>query len=309
MIMHPIFLAVLAGFASGGIFAVSSAFSSVGALLIYVSLLPLLLLGLSFGVKRAGIAGIAGCLTTLVLVEPSDGLFYPLLVLLPSVLFLRLALLWRGDETQREWYPMIRILSILTTLAAAIYMSFALLAAATSEGGIQGMAARELAGNVTATGGDKDVAATVHLLLGDWLFLLLAGTAWLWLLSLYALALIANGWLARRGWALRPNLILEPNGLPVWQLGLLAISAFFAFAGAGNDRLNGDTVFLLLLLPYFFAGMARIHTASKRWPGRTFWLTLIYFLLMFPPWMALIAMVLGLYTQLSEVLDKRAEMG
>ena len=306
MIYNPTIFALLAGLASGGIFAFSSAFTSAGALLIYLSLFPLLLLGLSFGVRLAGIAAVIGCIVAGILVQASDGLFYPLLVALPVMLFVRFALKWRGEEASREWYPVLRIIAILTVMAAGIYMSLSLLASHIQPGGLQGIASRELAGDVT--GSDKDIANTVKLLLGDWLFLLLAGTGWLWLLSLYALAAIANNMLFARKFALRPHLALEPRGLPAWLLGLLAVSAFFAFMGTGNDRLNGETVFLLLLLPYFFAGMARIHQVSRQWPARAFLLTFIYFLLMFPPWMALIAVILGLYGQLAEVLDKRTEL-
>ncbi len=164
----------------------------------------------------------------------------------------------------------------------------------------------ELADNLTSS--DKEIAATMKLLLTDWLFLLLAGTAWLWLAALYGLAALANSLLANKGMALRPSLGLTGGGLPGWLLFFLTLSAFFACAGTGSDRLNGETVFLILLLPYFFAGMAFIHQVSRHWSARSYLLAALYFLLMFPPWMAFMTVMLGVYIQLREMLDKAARI-
>jgi hypothetical protein len=134
-------------------------------------------------------------------------------------------------------------------------------------------------------------------LTGDGSFLLFASTGWSWVLMLYALAALAHGLLESRGLVLRPGLALEPHSLPLWLLGLLSINGGVALLGHGMDRFIAETVFLLLLLPYFLAGLALVHRFSLRWHNRRLWLTLFYIV------------PIGLYSQLAEILDKRRGIG
>lgn len=119
----------------------------------------------------------------------------------------------------------------------------------------------------------------------------------LWLAVITSInAMIAQRLLARRGFALLPSLDLAAVRLPFWY-------ALLPPAAAGVWLMDLDdglrlAVFLILLLPFFFQGLAGVHRRSAGLRGRGVALTGFYVLMVyFLPTIGPAVVALGLYDQ------------
>jgi len=297
----PIFLA---GCAAGFLFCFSAINVTGGALVIYLPVFPLLLLGLAYGSKPMPPASLIAAIIVTLFTGSSNIWFFAFVIALPAFYFTHKILL---HKNVLEWYPVLRALAELSLLASGLYMCVAILASQTEPGGLQALLSRELADSLTST--DPAISHIMKFLTGEGGFFLFAATGWSFVLMLYLFAVCANKLLLTRGLALRPSLALTPHGLPLMLPGILLISGAFAFFGQGADRFNGETVFLLLILPYFLSGVALIHTLSRGKRGRPFMLGIFYGALLLLLWPALFAAGAGLCLQIAEILDRRHKIG
>lgn len=278
-----------------------------GSLLLFLPCLPLFLLGFVYGARQAAFASIIASIVAGVFSGPGGAVFFIGFTALPACYFIYKALLWRGDEHERQWHSMLAILSELTVVAATLLMLVAFLTQ--TEGGLKELIP---AGFVDGfKDADPDVAAMARQLAGEWSFVLFASLGWLWVLMLYALAVLANMIMQIKERALRPSLALEAHGLSSWLLLLLALSGLMALMGQGLDRFTAEALFLLLLLPYLLCGIAYVHATSSRWhsPMRRLWITCFYIALVILRWPALAVIAIGLYVQLAEILDRHKRIG
>jgi hypothetical protein len=291
--------ALSAGVAAGFIFSISMGAGSGGIL--FVSL-PVLLAGLALGARSSGITCFIACATTGLLTGPAGALFFAGFIALPVYYFIRQALMWRGPETRREWYPALRLLSELTILVAAAFMLLAIGVA--DQGGLEAIVPHNLTAGMKNA--DPDFTAAMQQFTGELGFAFLALIGWAWITTLYAFAVIANAVLKAKSYALRPSLAIEPRGLPGWLLLLLIVSGLLALLGQKADRFTAETVFLILLLPYLLSGLAFVHEFSvKRGiPFRKAWLACFYIALACARWPLLGVIAIGLYLQLAEILDR-----
>jgi hypothetical protein len=307
MLSKPIVLTIAAGLAAGIIFSVAAYSSAGGLLLIYLPSFPLLLIGFALGAKRIFTASLAAFATVALFTDTSNAAFFAAFTIFPALYFVHKALLWRGEETHREWYPMLAMLAELTTIAALFFLIFSVMATSGGHNGLQAVLAHELASDMS-NNASPEFQSAMKWLTGEGSFLLFAMTGWSWVLMIYAFAAFAHSLLEPNGLALRPSLAIEPI-LPLWLLGLLVLNGALALLGHGTNRFIAETVFLLLLLPYFLAGLARMHRFSLRWHNRRLWLVLFYIILLFQAWIIVLVALSGLLGQLAEILDKRREIG
>lgn len=211
--------------------------------------------------------------------------------------------MWRGNEENHEWYPVLRILSEITIAVALIFM---LLALTTQElGGLKSLVPHDLGNNFKTT--DPEFNAMEQQMLSDWSFVLFAIMGWLWVSLMYGFAVLANKLLATQSQTLRPSLAIEPRDIPAWLLLLVIVSGGLAMLGQGIDRFTAETLFLILLMPYLLCGLAFIHTWSRQrhFAFRRLWLTCFYIVLICTRWPVLAVIAIGLYLQLAEILDRR----
>jgi hypothetical protein len=92
-------------------------------LLLLLTPLPPLLAGLGWGWLPAAVGALAGTLATFVLGAPADGVGFLLAVGLPAALVAYLAYLSRpgpSGEDAREWYPVGRLLAVLSLYGGAL---------------------------------------------------------------------------------------------------------------------------------------------------------------------------------------------
>ncbi len=202
---------------------------------------------------------------------------------------------------------MLRVISELTIAAAATLMIMAL--ATGEQGGLQAMIPHGLGESFKDV--DPDFAAKAQQIFNEWSFALFAGIGWIWILTIYAIAVLANTLLKLKDYALRPSLALETHGLPGWLLLLVTLSGMLAMVGQGVERFTAEALFLLLLLPYCLAGIAFVHLFSvqRQLHFRRLWITCFYVALIFGRWPILAMIAIGLYLQLAEMLDRRKKMG
>ncbi len=294
---------IISGLIGGVIFSVTAYTGNGGLLTVFLPVLPLALPGLAFGAKYTGYAAIAACAIVAAVIDGGSMLVFAALTALPVVYLLRKLLLWRGEDGARQWHPVLPILAELAVISAAVFMMIAIAETYSEPGELKTIISKELASNLKADNFDTDpqIAHFVKLLIDDWSFLIFAFASWLWVTMIYAFTVLANILLAQNNLALRTKINLLPNGLPVWLLALVVISGGLAFFGKGNDRYVGEAVFLMLLLPYFLAGIATIHLVSLQWKLRKFWLTVCYIALVLYPVLSVVAIAIGLYKQLQEL--------
>jgi hypothetical protein len=293
----------LAGLIAGLLFVVVASVS----VLIYLPAFMLLLCGLSNGHRRMSVACGCGCIVAGLALGIPGLLFFAVTIALPAGYFVRYALLWRESEEGVQWYPAERIIAYLTLLAASFFMASALVVAGSGTESLQSRLGHELAGTVPP--GPPEFVLYAHQFINDYSFLILATFCWVWVLLFYGLAVAANRLLNAYHRALRPSLALSWRGLPVWLLGLLSITALLALFGTGNDRYCAHTLFLVLLLPYFLVGLARIHAYTLGRSYRNLWLTLLYMLTFLLIWPAAAVILLGIYSNIAEMLDKPPKIG
>jgi hypothetical protein len=149
---------------------------------------------------------------------------------------------------------------------------------------------------------DPKLMTVMTVLIRDWSFLIFVSGSWIWVLMIYAFTALANMLLQYNNLALRPSLAIEAEGLPLWLLVVVLISAAMAFLGHGNDQFAGRTAFLTLLLPYFLSGIASVHTMCGTWKNKKTALVIFYGMLLLFPWISIFLIGKGLYTQIEGLL-------
>ncbi len=298
-----------AGAGSAIAFACANVSAVGGLVLIYLPAIPLLLVGFALGTRALLRASLVAFVVASLLASVGNSSFYAAFTVMPVLYFVYKALLFRDEGVAREWYPATTIMAELSAITAAIFLIFSIVAGSVGHHGLQELVGKELATDMAASSNNADFQNVIKWLTGEGSFLLFASVGWSWALMLYVCAMLCHNILEPARLALRDNLTLSPYGLPGWLLGMVALNGAFALWGQGGDRFVGETVFLILLLPYFLAGCARIHMLAWRWHNRRIWLILFYTLLLLQIWLGALVAVLGLYTQLVEILDKRRQVG
>ncbi|MBM3564866.1 MAG: DUF2232 domain-containing protein [Alphaproteobacteria bacterium] len=291
-----ILFAVVAGAASA-VAALSFLVGAPGAMmLIYVGPLPLILAGLSLGLKPALIAALTGVTTSGVATGGNGALLYAAGHALPAILIIGLALQRRADpESEGRWYPHGHIVAWLALLAA-----FALAAAA-----------------LTLSDGDGFRAAvTAHIEKGLGLLMpqlestdldrigrMMSGLfpGWIaasWVAMAVVNAVIAEVILTRSDRAIRPKPAWGADmTLPDWLswalVGAAILALFGALIGAGDVGYMGRNLALVLALPYFLLGLAVVHGLAYRTQQPRAILVGFYAILIVSSWALLAVAAIG----------------
>ena len=275
----------------------------------YFTLLPLFMVGLAKGVAAAAISGTVAVVVTGVAAKFTGAAMFALAYAVPAVVMVRMALFNRQTpEGPAEWYPAGRIMSWLTAYGAAALIAFAVIAGdspagmeATFREGIE-TALEGLAGGEDGTR-PAAIAAQVapH-------FPALIITSWLIMVAINGS--LAQRFLRRLGWNLRPSPRMSAFELPNWMAIALAISVLAWLAGGqGAPGFVGWNLTLVFSVPYFFMGLTVIHTLSRPWPARTPALVIFYLFLIIFRWPVALIAALGLVDQWAGLRQRIGGMG
>lgn len=263
----------------------------------YFTLLPLFMVGLAKGLAAAAISGTIAVVVTGVAAKFAIAVMFTLAYAVPVVATVRMALLNRQTpDGTTEWYPAGRMMSWLTGYAAAAFIVFAIITGDTA-GGMEATFREGIENLLRGLGGAEgdtvpaNVAAQVapH-------FPALIITSWLIMVAINGA--LAQRFLRRLGWNLRPSPRMSEFELPNWMAIALAVAVLaWLLGGQGAPGFIGWNLTLVFSVPYFFLGMAVIHALSRPWPARTLALVIFYLFLIVFRWPVAVVAALGLVEQ------------
>jgi uncharacterized protein YybS (DUF2232 family) len=333
--MKPTFLAISAGLVSG--LLVVASFSGASIAVAYLTLvlpLPMFIAGLGLGTRRALIAVASGLVIT-AMVAPATGLAFGLMFALPVWVIVRLALTspagvineapehigpyvsegkptsstfqdrilgrikdWdvESDEPPRDlgWFPAGHITAVISVLATFYVVVIALITS--GDGGLQQAATVYLTEVANLVAGAQGQEVLKDAILRAIPFFP-GSVAAFWALSVLTNAILAQGLLAKGGRNLRPSPRLREFRLPDWLSWVLIASALIALIGSGEIEYIGRNLTLVLVVPFFFLGLAVVHTLAGLSPFPSALLSLIYIVMIFSGWFILVIAGLGILEQ------------
>lgn len=152
------------------------------------------------------------------------------------------------------------------------------------------------------------VAAELKAMMMRLSFLWLGLSGWIWLALFYA-----HGWwmhrvLFARGLAMRPEFSLQPFMPPTALLVAIAIAALATIIGSPAMQNAGKVGCIVMLFPYFLAGMAQIHVFTRQWSNRIILIFIIYFLMFLFIWPIVAVILYGLTFHLRSLLASTEKM-
>ncbi|OAN45721.1 hypothetical protein A6A04_06955 [Paramagnetospirillum marisnigri] len=249
-------------------------------LLSYLAPLPLMMVGLSRGTGAALVAGLAATAAVALAAGGISPLPYVVTAVLPSLVVVRQALLWRSNaDGSVEWYPPGLVLGWLTGLSVLLIMVGALLVPDRSDSG-EAMGLEAWVGDV--------IARTLGVLapnlkgeerqtfLGWWVPLFPAMVAGSWLMMTVINAVVAQGLLTRLGHNRRPRPTYRELELPTVLALMLAASLGVGFVAEGDLRYLARNVAVVTLIPFVLLGLAGMHGWVARRPNARMLLVVTY---------------------------------
>ena len=267
-------------------------------MLAYFAQAPIVATGLALGFMPAAVAAaIAAVLVALG--SPGVGALslFVLTSALPVLIIVYFAIQNRirdgeGEDGSVEWYPVGRLLGWLTFLALVAFVA-AYLVFLGAENGVRGATETYLRNVLGALRNVQADAAAVDQLITTMAAIFPAVAAASWLLMIVVNGVMAQKFLTASGKNLRPIPAYSEIEVPIWPAAVVIFGALVAIFG-GNAGFFGINVMLIGTIPFFFIGLAVLHSISAAWPGRLFLLVGAYLFLVLLVWPAAIIALLGL---------------
>lgn len=273
-------ISVTAGLLSAVLY-LSTTWSILGALVFALfTPFPLLAAGLGLGLTAAAIATVISTLTVILVLDGIGMVVFAVVYALPAVMVVRLALLQRtAEDGTVEWYPPGLLLNFITLYAVAVFIVVDIFMGSGS-GGLRAEISsyvdsmRDLV--VDSQRNNTDVTLAFDAIKRIFPFI---AAAW-WMMVVVVNSILAQRLLERRGLNRRPGPDLRTTSLPVWLAGVMVAATVTALLGSGWLGFVGTNVALILCVPYFFVGLAVLHTVSAQWGARTAILIATYVVLL-----------------------------
>lgn len=267
------------------------------AMFVVLTPLPLFLAGLAQGLGAALVAGATAGVILTALGGIVAALAAILSLIAPVCILVRQALLSRPGQDGRavQWYPPGLLVTWLTGIGIA-WLALAILLFVDGPEGIEGNVREHMAGSLTVLipGAEPEQARLLAEALAP--FALGMGLN-SWLMVIAANGILAQGVLLRFSRNFRPSPDIVALDLPPWLAPALAVSAIVAFLASGDVAYVAQNLVLVLVLPFFFAGLAVLHAVGRRIAARVAFLVIVYAFLVLLGWPALLIAGLGLIEQ------------
>ncbi len=272
-----------------------------GALmLVYFADLPLFMAGFAFGPQAAAIGGAAGFMTAGLIGGGLAAGIFGIMQALPVWLVVRQLLLQRPaavagsaePDGQIEWYPIGDMLCWLTFFAAAMLVVMTL----TSLTGDQGLSVLvstnldEILKGLAPHWDEEHRASMVAVIVP--MFPGAIGVSWL--VMTIVNATLAHGILTRLKKILRPSPAYAALDLPQWISWPLVLSALLALLGSGEMEYTGRNLAMILVVPFFFLGLAVVHTWARRVTYSGMVLAAFYLVLVLSGWATIVVAGIGI---------------
>ncbi len=272
-----------------------------GALmLVYFADLPLFMAGFAFGPQAAAIGGAAGFMTAGLIGGGLAAGIFGIMQAIPVWLVVRQLLLQRPaavagsaePDGQIEWYPIGDMLCWLTFFAAAMLVVMTL----TSLTGDQGLSVLvstnldEILKGLAPHWDEEHRASMVAVIVP--MFPGAIGVSWL--VMTIVNATLAHGILTRLKKILRPSPAYAALDLPQWISWPLVLSALLALLGSGEMEYTGRNLAMILVVPFFFLGLAVVHTWARRVTYSGMVLAAFYLVLVLSGWATIVVAGIGI---------------
>jgi len=247
--------------------------TSGGVVFAYLAPLPLLLVGLGLGSGATAIATAAGILAVAVFGGVPAAGVYGGMHAFPSWLIVHQMLMQKPASSGAASRSIGSVLCWLAVIGGVIATVTAVMGR--GEAGIEGSVRDLLAGAASVAApnlADVDRETFVGYLAP--LFIGASGVTWL--LMLVVNAVLAQSVLARRGWNLVPTPKWSALTLPEWMTWPLVGTAVVALVSSGDMEYLAHNLVLIFAAPYFFLGLAVVHSLARLTPRRGFVLTAFY---------------------------------
>ncbi len=264
------------------------------AIIIYLPLVPLLVAGFHFGFRRACIASAIAVALSLALGGLESAAVFAVLLVIPALITVFLTMRAAVGEQQLHWYPVLRILAALVVYITSLVLLMAFHYSA-QEGGLEAKLVSEISDGFAKA--DPEFARIANEVIGSHAYILIASTAWLWILMVYLMALVSHLLLESANRNVRPQFSLLEGAPPQWLLPALVVCIVGSFVGGEQVAFVARAITLMLLLPYFMFGMAHVHRQTTGWNHRGFLLSLLYLLVLTTLWPAVLVCVYGVVLQ------------
>jgi hypothetical protein len=250
LISSLLFLSLAKGFAAG-------------MLLSYLAPLPLMMVGLYRGFGAVLGAGLAAMAAVALAAGGFALLPFAVVVMLPSLVVVRQALLWRTNaDNSVEWYPPGLVLSWLTGIGLTLIVIGALLIPDRPDGVENGSLQAWVA---------DTIGRTLEMLAPDltpgqrksasewWVPFFPAMVAGSWLAMAVVNAVTAQGFLVRLGRNRRPTPPYRELELPLWLGLVLAAAAITGAVAEGDLGYLARSAVVVTLMPFGLLGLAAVH--------------------------------------------------
>lgn len=253
---------------------------AAGMLLSYLAPLPVMMVGLYRG-NRAALAAVLAAMAAVALVVGGYApLPYAVVVVLPSLVVVHRALLWRtGAGGDVEWYPPGLVLGWLTGTGLALILVGALLVPDRPDGEGGGGLQAWVADTIGQTLGMLAPTLTMEQRKAAqewWVPFFPAMVVGSWLTMAVVNAVAAQGFLARLGRNRRPTPTYRELELPGW-LGVVLVAATATGALAEGDLgYVARSAVVVTLMPFGLLGLATVHGWAKGRPNARLILAGVY---------------------------------
>jgi hypothetical protein len=269
-------------------------------MLVYVSPLPLFLVGLSRGFTGALVASATAVVAVLIGANTLVAALFLLLAVGPVLIVTRQGLLTRPGAAPGavEWYPPGLLLGWLTAYGLLI-LAGALIWFAGRPGGLEGVLLAQLEVVFDRIVGQPLLPGQREAL-GMFARILPGMMVCVWLLFDVACAVLAQALLTRYGHARRPTPAFGALDLPRWMAPAGAMALMLAFL-PGQFRTVGVSTAFILATPFFLLGLSVVHMALERLNARGALRALVYVLVVIIVlrliWPAIFLVILGIIEQ------------
>jgi hypothetical protein len=265
-------------------------------MLAYFAQAPIAAAGLAFGFMPAAMAAaIAAILVALG--SPGVGALslFVLTSALPMLVVVYFATQNRApDEADQnatvQWYPAGRLLGWLTALGLAAFIS-AYLMFMGGENGVRGAIESYLNTIMSAFRGADPVAVDNVIGMMSRFFPAIAVASWIMMNIINGV--LAQQFLTVSGKNIRPKPSYRDIEGPRWPIAVIVLGALLSFFG-GEPGFFGFNIMLIASIPFFFIGLAVLHSISAAWPGRPIMLAAVYLFVVLALWPAAVIALLGI---------------
>ena len=257
----------------------------------YLTPLPLFLIGLSMGITFSMIGVASAVMIIWYLLEGWAVVFYLLLNGIPILLIVYQGLLRRWSQGEvLEWYPIGRLLGILTGVGLISLVSLWLIFI---QDGLHTTVKTAIQQALLASGAEFGLNFEDQ---SDFLTLILPGVLIIsWLLYVILNAILAQALLVRFHYNIRPFLTFAQMSLSPWISWLFLITVLLGNVSVEAVSYIAINTTIILSFTLFFGGLSVIHAIAGRFVNYRLIILLVFYIVMLVTgWPALIAITLGL---------------